>query len=204
MPPVGAAATPPLGGDSLPASAGVVARVTPTGSQASGGSCTPFRATSGSARGPRHGGIEVAPGAEAQVDFGYAGQFLDPDRGQLRKTWAFVMTLYPAQELEGVLVAPQPRGDLLVEHEFAVLVAAVGPPAASSRTICGQRSSTQPCMIPRSSAPTASSPNTTASSSRPVGPGRPSTRARSNKGASTTSSATRSPAAPRTTRPRTG
>ena len=36
--------------------------------------------------------VERAPGEEAQVDFGYAGQMLDED-GQLRKTWVFVMTL---------------------------------------------------------------------------------------------------------------
>jgi transposase len=37
--------------------------------------------------------IEVAPGSEAQVDFGYAGLHLDPTTGQLRKSWVFVMVL---------------------------------------------------------------------------------------------------------------
>jgi transposase len=37
--------------------------------------------------------IETAPGEEAQVDFGTAGTLLDPRDGQLRKAWAFVMTL---------------------------------------------------------------------------------------------------------------
>lgn len=37
--------------------------------------------------------IETAPGEEAQVDFGYAGRLLDPQTGQLRKAWAFVMVL---------------------------------------------------------------------------------------------------------------
>lgn len=37
--------------------------------------------------------LETKPGEEAQVDFGYAGQMLDPATGQLRKAWAFVMTL---------------------------------------------------------------------------------------------------------------
>jgi transposase len=37
--------------------------------------------------------IEVKPGAEAQVDFGYAGYMLDPKTGKRRKTWVFVMTL---------------------------------------------------------------------------------------------------------------
>lgn len=37
--------------------------------------------------------VETAPGEEAQVDFGYAGRMIDPETGELRKTWAFVMTL---------------------------------------------------------------------------------------------------------------
>jgi transposase len=37
--------------------------------------------------------VETPPGEEAQVDFGYAGRMTDPETGELRKTWAFVMTL---------------------------------------------------------------------------------------------------------------
>lgn len=37
--------------------------------------------------------VECKPGEEAQVDFGYAGRMIDPDTGELRRTWAFVMTL---------------------------------------------------------------------------------------------------------------
>jgi transposase len=37
--------------------------------------------------------VETRPGEEAQVDFGFAGRMIDPDTGELRKTWAFVMTL---------------------------------------------------------------------------------------------------------------
>ena len=37
--------------------------------------------------------LEVSPGEEAQVDFGYAGEFLDPESGRVRRTWVFVMTL---------------------------------------------------------------------------------------------------------------
>ncbi|MBP7608584.1 MAG: hypothetical protein KA760_03765, partial [Steroidobacteraceae bacterium] len=37
--------------------------------------------------------VEVGPGEEAQVDFGYAGRLLDPALGTLRKAWVFVMTL---------------------------------------------------------------------------------------------------------------
>lgn len=37
--------------------------------------------------------VEVGPGEEAQVDFGFAGLLFDPDLGRLRRAWAFVMTL---------------------------------------------------------------------------------------------------------------
>jgi transposase len=37
--------------------------------------------------------LEVAPGEEAQVDFGSAGDMIDPRTGEIRKGWAFVMTL---------------------------------------------------------------------------------------------------------------
>jgi transposase len=37
--------------------------------------------------------VERRPGEEAQVDFGYAGVLRDPHSGQLRRSWAFVMTL---------------------------------------------------------------------------------------------------------------
>jgi transposase len=37
--------------------------------------------------------VEREPGEEAQLDFGYAGKMIDPETGELRRTWAFVMTL---------------------------------------------------------------------------------------------------------------
>ncbi len=37
--------------------------------------------------------VETQPGQEAQVDFGYAGRMIDPETGELRKTWLFVMNL---------------------------------------------------------------------------------------------------------------
>jgi len=37
--------------------------------------------------------VEVKPGEESQVDFGYAGQMIDPETNQLRRAWVFVMTL---------------------------------------------------------------------------------------------------------------
>ncbi len=36
---------------------------------------------------------EVEPGAEAHVDFGFAGEFLDPERGRVRCAWIFLITL---------------------------------------------------------------------------------------------------------------
>ena len=37
--------------------------------------------------------LEVVPGSQAQVDFGYAGLMRDPQRGKLRRAQAFIMTL---------------------------------------------------------------------------------------------------------------
>jgi len=37
--------------------------------------------------------IEVEPGSQAQVDFGYAGMMVDPSSGKLRRAWAFIMIL---------------------------------------------------------------------------------------------------------------
>jgi len=37
--------------------------------------------------------MEVEPGEQAQVDFGYAGMMVDPAIGKLRRAWAFIMTL---------------------------------------------------------------------------------------------------------------
>lgn len=37
--------------------------------------------------------LETAPGEELQVDFGYAGEFFDPQTGQKRRAWVFVATL---------------------------------------------------------------------------------------------------------------
>jgi transposase len=37
--------------------------------------------------------IETAPGEEAQVDFGSAGEMIDSRTGELKRAWAFVMTL---------------------------------------------------------------------------------------------------------------
>lgn len=37
--------------------------------------------------------MEVGPGRQAQVDFGYVGLMVDPSSGKKRKAWAFIMTL---------------------------------------------------------------------------------------------------------------
>jgi transposase len=37
--------------------------------------------------------VERKPGEEGQLDFGYAGLMIDPASGELRRAWAFVMTL---------------------------------------------------------------------------------------------------------------
>lgn len=37
--------------------------------------------------------IEVGPGEQAQVDFGYAGMMIDPSTEKRRRAWAFIMTL---------------------------------------------------------------------------------------------------------------
>ena len=37
--------------------------------------------------------LEVAPGSQAQVDFGYVGMMVDPLTKKLRKTWVFLMPL---------------------------------------------------------------------------------------------------------------
>ncbi|WP_211210831.1 IS21 family transposase [Sporichthya polymorpha] len=36
---------------------------------------------------------EVAPGSEAQIDYGYLGSWTDPASGRVRRVWAFVMVL---------------------------------------------------------------------------------------------------------------
>ncbi len=51
--------------------------------------------------------IEVAPGEEAQVDFGYAGRMFDRKTGKWRKAWAFVMTLSHSRHQYAVFVFDQ-------------------------------------------------------------------------------------------------
>ena len=51
--------------------------------------------------------LEVDPGDEAQVDFGYGGLFVDPESGQRRRAWAFVMTLSCSRHQYAELVFDQ-------------------------------------------------------------------------------------------------
>jgi transposase len=63
--------------------------------------------------------LEVGPGEEAQVDFGYAGPFRDPDRGQVRKAWVFVMTLSHSRHQYAELVFDQAIATWLRCHQHA-------------------------------------------------------------------------------------
>lgn len=51
--------------------------------------------------------VQTAPGEVAQVDFGYAHKRYDPERGVLRKSWLFVMTLGFSRHMYADLVFDQ-------------------------------------------------------------------------------------------------
>jgi transposase len=54
--------------------------------------------------------MEVEAGSQAQVDFGYVGKMPDPETRDLRKTWAFVMTLsYSRHRFVRLLFRPEIR-----------------------------------------------------------------------------------------------
>jgi len=63
--------------------------------------------------------VEVGPGEEAQVDFGYAGRLLDPVFGTLRKAWVFVMTLSFSRHQYAELVFDQEVATWLRCHRHA-------------------------------------------------------------------------------------
>ncbi len=63
--------------------------------------------------------IEVKAGEEAQVDFGYAGQMLDPQSGKLRPAWAFVMTLSYSRHQYVEFVFDQKSTTWLLCHQHA-------------------------------------------------------------------------------------
>jgi transposase len=66
-----------------------------------------------------YGRIETAPGEEAQVDFGYAGRMLDPESGQSRKAWAFVMVLAASRHQYVEFVWDQSVATWLLLHRHA-------------------------------------------------------------------------------------
>ena len=63
--------------------------------------------------------VERSPGEEAQVDFGYAGRMIDPETGQSRRTWAFVMTLSFSRHQYVEFVFDQKVSTWLVCHRNA-------------------------------------------------------------------------------------
>ena len=63
--------------------------------------------------------IEVGPGDEAQVDFGSAGEQVDPETGEVKKAWVFVMTLSHSRHQYAVIVFDQTVGTWLRCHRQA-------------------------------------------------------------------------------------
>ncbi len=63
--------------------------------------------------------VERPPGDEAQVDFGYAGKMINPATGQLRRSWAFVMTLSYSRHQYVEFVFDQKVGTWLECHRHA-------------------------------------------------------------------------------------
>lgn len=63
--------------------------------------------------------IEVAPGDEAQVDFGYAGKFLDPTPRELRRASVFVLTLSHSRHQYAEIVFDQSVATWLACHVHA-------------------------------------------------------------------------------------
>ena len=63
--------------------------------------------------------VECKPGEEAQVDFGYAGLLFDPQTQQLRRAWAFVMTLSWSRHQYVEFVFDQKLATWLLLHRHA-------------------------------------------------------------------------------------
>ena len=83
--------------------------------------------------------LEVEPGAEAQVDFGYAGITLDQE-GQRRKTWAFVMTLSHSRHQYVELVYNQ-KVETWLACTCTLWISSAERPSESCRTTSRQPSS---------------------------------------------------------------
>src|SRR5215210_4362088 len=71
--------------------------------------------------------VEVPPGSEAQVDFGYAGLQIDPATGRLRKSWVFVLVLAFSRHMYAEVVFDQRVETWLLLHRHA-FEALVGTP----------------------------------------------------------------------------
>jgi transposase len=63
--------------------------------------------------------LEVDPGDEAQVDFGFGGLYRDPESDRLRRAWAFVMTLSCSRHQYAELVFDQSLATWLRLHRAA-------------------------------------------------------------------------------------
>jgi transposase len=63
--------------------------------------------------------VEVRPGSEGQVDFGYAGITIDPRTGAERRTWLFVLVLSWSRHLYAELVFDQRVETWLLCHVHA-------------------------------------------------------------------------------------
>jgi len=144
--------------------------------------------------------VETPPGQEAQVDFGYAGQMLDPESGQLRKTWTFVTpALHPQRGASVTLswsrhqyvefVFEQSVETWLRCHRHALAFFGGVPERVVPDNL--KAAIVRACWEePEAQQATVSAPSIMASSSPPAVPASPSTRARWNRAASTTSNAT--------------
>jgi transposase len=63
--------------------------------------------------------IEVPPGSEGQVDFGYAGRLIDPATSTIRRAWLFVLVLSWSRHLYAELVFDQRVETWLLCHAHA-------------------------------------------------------------------------------------
>lgn len=63
--------------------------------------------------------IEVSPGAEVQVDFGYGGRLVDPATGEIRKAWFGVFTLSWSRHQYVEFVWDQTVATWLLLHQHA-------------------------------------------------------------------------------------
>jgi transposase len=63
--------------------------------------------------------VVTAPGEVAQVDFGYVGKLYDPERGQLRRAWVFIMVLGFSRHMFARVVFDQRQETWLELHALA-------------------------------------------------------------------------------------